>query len=93
MYLKKGYVIKKKSIIIALTLATIKSFAVPTGLYVGGGLGYAMQDLTSEGSSSIQTSTGVRAFAGYQMFSFLGAEAGYTYLSQAGNWNNLGNNK
>lgn len=81
----------KKIIVTVLVLVTAPSFAAPTGFYVGGGLGYAMQNLTADGSSSVQTSTGVRAFAGYQMFSFLGAEAGYTYLSQADNWNNLGN--
>lgn len=81
----------KKKVISLLPLLIIgKVFASSTGLYLGGGLGYGMQNLSSMGNSSVQTSAAVRAFIGYQIFSFLDAEAGYTYISDGSNWNNLG---
>ena len=80
---------RKKLLLLAAIAGT--ACADSTGLYLGGGLGYGMQSLTSAGTTGTQSSTVFRAFVGYQMFSFLGAEAGYTYFTQGSNWNNLGN--
>lgn len=75
---------------ILLAVLVSNSIASTTGLYLGGGLGYGMQDLTMNGGASVQASPTIRGFVGYQFASFLGAEAGYTYISQGQSWNNLG---
>ena len=67
------------------------SFADLSGLYLGGGLGYGMQSLVALGNSSTAGTPAIKGFIGYQFMDWLGAEAGYTYISQAANWNNLGN--
>lgn len=61
-----------------------------SGFYLGGGGGFAYQDLSTLGSSDAQTTTSIRAFAGYQLFSLMGVEAGYTYFTPGASWNNLG---
>ena len=81
---------KKKIIPLLLLLGIGKVFASSTGLYLGGGLGYGIQNLSSMGNSSTQTSMAARAFIGYQIFSFLDTEAGYTYLSGGNSWSNFG---
>ncbi len=66
-------------------------FADVTGPYVGGGIGYGMQNLSYNGATNTPNGTPtIRAFGGYQFASWVGAEFGYTYISQANNWNNLG---
>ena len=62
-----------------------------SGIYVGGGLGLGMQHLSANGSSSTLTSPAIRATVGYQFASWVGGELGYTYITQADNWNNYGN--
>ena len=49
-----------------------------------------MQDITAYGNNGVTGSPTLKAFVGYQMADWIGAEAGYTYISQASNWNNLG---
>jgi hypothetical protein len=66
------------------------AFADLSGLFVGGGLGYGMQSISAYGNSSTPGTPAIKAFVGYQMADWIGAEAGYTYITQAGNWNNLG---
>lgn len=66
------------------------AFADLSGLFVGGGLGYGMQSISGYGNDSTPGSPALKAFVGYQMADWIGAEAGYTYISQASNWNNLG---
>ncbi|MCC2644358.1 MAG: hypothetical protein K0R49_399 [Burkholderiales bacterium] len=66
------------------------AFADLSGLYAGGGLGYGMQGISAYGNSSNAGSPAIKAFAGYQLTDWIGAEAGYTYITQASNWNNLG---
>ena len=85
------FILNKKFKILALAILSSNLFAASSGLYLGGGLGYAMQDLSANGDSGIEGSSSFRGFIGYQVFSFLDAEAGYTYLTQTNNWNNLGN--
>lgn len=79
----------KKLSFILLTISGV-AFADDTGLYVGGGLGYGMQNLSIGGSATTSSSPSVRGIVGYQLGNFIGAEAGYTYITQAGSWNSLG---
>lgn len=81
----------KKIIFIVASLASSSVFADATGLYVGGGLGYGMQNLSYHGGNSVTGSPALRGFVGYQFASWIDAEMGYTYISQGQNWNNLGN--
>jgi hypothetical protein len=67
------------------------AYADLSGVYVGGGLGYGIQSLTALGNSSTIGTPAIRAIVGYQFADWIGAEAGYTYITQANNWNNLGN--
>ncbi|HLX54321.1 MAG TPA: outer membrane beta-barrel protein, partial [Aquella sp.] len=66
------------------------AFADLSGLFVGGGLGYGTQSVSAFGSSTTLGTPSIKAFVGYQMADWIGAEAGYTYITQASNWNNLG---
>lgn len=66
------------------------AFADLSGLYLGGGLGYGIQGIAANGGSENPGTPALKAFVGYQLFDWIGAEAGYTYITQAGNWNNLG---
>jgi len=66
------------------------AFADLSGLYLGGGLGYGMQNIAANGSSENPGSPTLKGFVGYQLMDWIGAEAGYTYITQANNWNNLG---
>ncbi len=75
-----------------LAISTISpAFADVTGPYLGGGMGYGMQNLSISGASNTPTGTPtIRAFGGYQFASWVGIELGYTYITQATNWNKLG---
>ena len=78
---------------IIIATSTIKPvFADVTGPYLGGGIGYGLQNLSIYNMSNTPTGTPlIRVFGGYQFASWVGAELGYTYITQATNWNNLGN--
>ncbi|MCC2625097.1 MAG: hypothetical protein K0R14_970 [Burkholderiales bacterium] len=81
-----------RKILCGLLLSTGSlAFADLTGLFVGGGLGYGMQGISAYGNSSTPGTPALKGFVGYQMADWVGAEAGYTYISQSGNWNGLGN--
>lgn len=80
----------KKISLLLLSLCSSFAFADASGFYLGGGLGYGSQDLSLYGNNASFGTPSVRAFAGYQLTSWIGAEVGYTYISQANNWNNLG---
>lgn len=69
------------------------------GPYIGGGFGYTFNNLsqatnTTTGTASTSPTTqnpyDIRAFAGFQFFSFLGIEAGYNYISSSDSVGNLG---
>ena len=81
---------KKLYFILSLGICKL-TYADLSGLYLGGGIGYGMQSLSALGNSGTPGTPAVRAFFGYQFADWIGAEAGYTYISQASNWNNLGN--
>lgn len=66
------------------------AFADLTGVYLGGGLGYGTQNVSYLGSTSNPGTPTLKAFVGYQMADWIGAEAGYTYITQASSWNNIG---
>ncbi len=66
-------------------------FADISGIYVGGGLGYGMQSLSLDGASTTTGTPTLRTFVGYQFADWVGAELGYTYITQSGNWMNAGN--
>ena len=82
--------LKKSIILITLVITGRFVYAETNGLYVGGGAGYGSQELSAYGSSTSLSSIALRAIIGYQLFSFIGAEVGYTYINPASNWNNLG---
>jgi hypothetical protein len=68
-----------------------QAFADVTGPYLGGGIGYGMQNLSINDLNNTPTGTpSIRAFAGYQFASWVGAELGYTYITQTSDWNKLG---
>lgn len=69
---------------------SISSFADPTGIYIGGGLGYGSQQANYLGSSNTDGTPALRAQFGYQFANWLDAELGWNYLTQGSNWNNLG---
>lgn len=73
-----------------LSLISGAAFADLTGVYVGGGLGYGMQSMSLNGSSNNPGTPTTKLFVGYQMADWIGAEAGYTYISQADNWQGVG---
>lgn len=81
---------KKSLYYTLLALTSTPAFADTTGLYVGGGAGYGMQSLSISNATTITGTPTLRGFVGYQLASWMDAEAGYTYISQATNWNNLG---
>lgn len=85
----------KKILFLCFTLFSITNgslcLADTTGLYIGGGAGYGIQDLSLLKANTTQQSPALRGFIGYQFASWIDVEAGYTYISQSTNWNNLGN--
>lgn len=79
-----------KKLILLLLGAVISSKLYAFGLYAGGGGGIGYQNLSAPGNSQTQTSTAWRGFVGYDLFSLMGIEAGYTYFTHGSNLNNLG---
>ena len=79
----------KKSSSIILLLLSSSVLADATGIYLGGGIGYGMQNLVALGTTT-QGTPALRGFAGYQFASWMDVELGYTYIAQGPNWNNLG---
>ncbi|MFN8769306.1 MAG: outer membrane beta-barrel protein [Neisseriaceae bacterium] len=80
----------KKFSLFLLSLCCSLAFADASGIYLGGGVGYGSQDLSISGTSASFGTPAFRVVTGYQFASWLDAEVGYTYISQANNWNNLG---
>ncbi len=75
-----------------LTLSTLLPtfiLADTTGFYLGGGLGAGIQNINTSQGAHYADSMAYRAFAGYQIWSFLGAELGYTHIGPANSWNNV----
>jgi hypothetical protein len=66
------------------------AFADLSGVYVGGGVGYGSQYLVANGNNETTGTPALKAFVGYQVNDWIGVEGGYTYITQASNWNNLG---
>ncbi len=75
-----------------LLLATCCScvFADNTGIYLGGGIGYGSQYLTTNGINTTTGTPSLRAFTGFQFADWIDAEMGYTYITQGQTWNNIG---
>lgn len=69
---------------------SLNSQAETTGFYLGGGLGYGRQELSFKDTSNTQGTPTIKVFGGYQLADWIGAELGYTYITQGQNWNNLG---
>lgn len=80
----------RKLYIILFTFLNSYTYADTTGFYLGGGIGYGMQNLSITNLSSLSSSPALRAIAGFQLTSWASAEVGYTYISQGPNWLNLG---
>jgi len=66
------------------------AFADLSGPYAGGGIGYGIQSMSIAGTGGAPGTPALRGFIGYQFADWIGAEAGYTYISQVSNWNNVG---
>jgi hypothetical protein len=81
----------KKSLILLSSIATFNICYAVNGVYIGGGIGSGMQELTMNSNKAYDNTPAVRAFVGYQFISFIGAELGYTYITQGQNFNNYGN--
>jgi hypothetical protein len=73
-----------------LSIGSSYAFADLSGIYVGGGLGYGLQTMSLDGVSNNPGTPTVRAFAGYQLFDWIGVEAGYTYITQSNNLSTVG---
>lgn len=73
-----------------LLLISSCAFGDLSGFFVGGGVGYGLQGVAVNGSSENPGTPALKIFVGYQMADWIGAEAGYTYITQANNFNNLG---
>lgn len=82
---------KKLVFLLLITIFAGSIFADSTGIYLGGGVGYGYEDISTAGVvSPSQNTTTIRAFVGYQLFSMLGIEGGYTYFTPGTNWDNMG---
>jgi hypothetical protein len=81
----------RKFLTLTSLLVASSVYADVSGIYVGGGIGYGNQELSQNGEKSTFGTPAFRAFSGYQFANWVGAELGYTYISQGNNWNNLGN--
>lgn len=85
----------KKILFILGLLINLSARADITGIYLGGGLGFGIQELNySLVNHSTQNTTSntpaMRTFMGYQFADWIGTELGYNYLTQNDNWDNLG---
>lgn len=81
-----------KKILIAVSLISICGMAsAEGGVYIGGGIGYGIQDASYLGTANTSGTPAMRAQVGYQLADWMGAELGWNYITQAQNWNNLGN--
>ena len=80
----------KKILLASGIFISTSIFADPTGIYIGGGLGYGSQQTNYLGSSNTDGTPALRAQFGYQFANWLDAELGWNYLTQGSNWNNLG---
>ena len=80
----------KKISIIILSLVGSVAFADATGIYLGGGIGYGAQNLITSGTTYNAGTPSIRAIVGYQFASWIGAEMGYTYLTQGQNLDGIG---
>lgn len=85
---------KINKFILAFSLISTTAFADTdldyNGFYVGGGIGYGIQNLSFNNSNSSSGSPSIRLMAGYEFASWIDGELGYTYISQSSNFNNLG---
>ena len=79
---------KLPSIILSLFSATV--FADTTGIYLGGGIGYGSQNLSTTGAVYNTGTPSLRAIVGYQFANWIGAEMGYTYITQGNNVGGIG---
>lgn len=80
----------KKFSFILLSIYSSFAFASATGIYLGGGIGYGSQYLTTNGIDTTTGTPSLRAIAGFQLADWMGVEMGYTYITQGENWNTIG---
>ena len=81
----------KKFLLLILSGICGAAVADVSGFYVGGGLGYGMQNNSYMGSNTSSGTPALRAQVGYQFADWIDAELGWNYLTQTPNSNNLGN--
>lgn len=76
---------KSRNLLFALLLfaVAVPALAQSSGFYAGGGVGRStVKDFCDGASSCKDTSTGLRAFGGYQVNPYLGAELGYSDMGK-----------
>jgi OOP family OmpA-OmpF porin len=73
---------KNKIILAALLLSSSCAFAAP-GAYVGVNAGSTDQEMSMNGQSGSENSTGIKVYGGYQFSPALGLEAGYVRFGEA----------
>lgn len=71
----------KKRILMLLLPTSIALADTDNGFYLGAGLGAGVLDVNTSSMSNYKDNTTYRFFAGYQIWSFLGAELGYTHMA------------
>lgn len=72
---------KNKIILAALLVSSSYAFAAPGG-YVGVNAGSTKHQLSMDGDSGSDTSTGVKVYGGYQVTPMFGVEAGYARFGE-----------
>jgi len=81
----------KKLLALTTIMVITSARADVSGIYLGGGVGYGNQELSQNGQKSTFGTPAIRLFTGYQFAQWVGAEFGYTYISQGDNTNGVGN--
>lgn len=80
----------KKIFIIISSLYNLNVCYAETGIYIGGGIGSGMQELSTNNNKGFSNTPAIRLFSGYQFISWFGAEIGYNYITQGSDFNNYG---
>jgi hypothetical protein len=80
----------KKLFILLYTTAIFNTCNAKNGVYIGGGFGSGMQDISVDNQKAYSNTPSIRLYTGYQFISWLGAEIGYNYITQGGNTFNYG---
>ena len=84
---------KINQLLIFIIFFTINNLAFTDdhGIYIGGGIGYGIQNLSNNNINNGYNTPSIRMFTGYQFAKWVGAEIGYTYITQGDNIDNIGN--